>query len=142
MLPVAGSEDQGQVPGVLYPRFENTQYVDRQGIEQVRPADVTVHRLPTGAEVDAGGGTSMFDVLGWFGFANWGYCHVHKGTEYPDNLFIRRGRSVRTNKSGKHNGRHYQIEPVNRMTVEAYKGALDSFARSAVVLQIELAKGN
>lgn len=128
-------------PGVLYPRFAATTYVDRQGIEQTSPADVTVHPLPAGDEVDAGGGTSMFDVCGWFGFANWGYFHVPQGTEYPDNLFIRRGKSVRKNKSGKLQGRHYQIEPRNRMTVQAYKGALDNFARNAVVQQIRLAKG-
>ncbi len=53
---------------------------------------------------------------------------------------IKRGRSKRTKKSGTKTGCHYQIEPKNRMTVVAYKGALDNFARSAVVQAIALAK--
>jgi hypothetical protein len=134
-------KDEKPVAGVLYPRFENTTYVDAQGIERESLADVAVHSLPTGDEVDKGGGTSMFDVRGWFGFADWGYFHVPKGTEYPDSLFIKAGKSIRANKSGKLRGRHYQIEPKNRMTVAGYKGALDNFARNAVVQQIKLAKG-
>lgn len=133
--------DDEPVTGLLYPRFEATTYVDGFGKEQVSSADVTVHPLPTGDEVEAGGGTSMFDVDGWFGFANWKYFKVPNGTEYPENLVIKRGRSKRTNKSGTKTGYHYQIEPKNRMTVVAYKGALDNFARSAVVQAIALAKG-
>jgi len=110
------------VVGLLYPRFEATTYIDGSGNEQVSNADVTVHPLPTGDEVEAGGGTSMFDVDGWFGFSHWKYFQVPKGTEYPENLVIKRGRSRRTNKSGNRSGYHYQIEPKNRMTVSAYKG--------------------
>ena len=129
------------VVGVLYPRFESTRYVDRQGIERVSGPDVTVQKAPGGDEVDAGGGTSMFTVPGWFGFVGWSYFHVPVGTPYPDCLFIKRGKSLRTNRSGTLKSPHYQIEPKNRMTVEAYKGALDTFARCAVVEQIKLAKG-
>ena len=129
-------KDGKPVTGVLYPRFEDTTYIDYQGKEQTSFADVTV----IGSDVDKGGGTSMFDVEGWFGFSNWKYFHVPNGTEYPDGLFIKRGSSVRTNKSGKLRGRHYQIEPKNRMTVEAYKGALDNFARNAVVRAVNLSK--
>lgn len=56
------------VTGLLYPRFEAMTYVDGFGKEQVSNADVTVHPLPTGDEVEAGGGTSMFDVDGWVWF--------------------------------------------------------------------------
>jgi hypothetical protein len=129
-------KDDQPVTGLLYPRFEATTYIDRLGIEQTSPADVTV----LGDDVDKGGGTSMFDVEGWFGFANWAYFHLPEGTDYPGCLFIRRGKSVRTNKSGKLKGRHYQIEPKNRMTIIAYKGALDTFARNAVVKKRDLAK--
>lgn len=83
----------------------------------------------------------MFNVDGWFGFGHWQYFKVPDGTEYPENLVIKRGRSKRTNKSGNRTGYHYQIEPKNRMTVAAYKGALDNFARNAVVQSIALAKG-
>jgi hypothetical protein len=133
--------DDEPATGLLYPRFEATTYIDGFGKEQVSNADVTVHPLPTGDEVEAGGGTSMFDVDGWFGFGHWKYFRVPNGTEYPENLVVKRGRSRRTNKSGNRAGYHYQIEPRNRMTVVAYKGALDNFARSAVVRAIALAKG-
>ena len=127
---------------MLYPRFESTTYIDGSGIEQVSKADVTVHALSTGDEVEAGGGTSMFDVDGWFGFSHWKYFQVPKGTDYPDNLVIKRGRSKRSNKSGNRSGYHYQIEPKNRMTVAAYKGALDNIARAAVARSVELAKSS
>lgn len=129
------------VVGLLYPRFEATSYIDGSGKEQVSDVDVTIHRLPAGDEVEAGGGTSMFDVDGWFGFGFWKYFKIPKDTEYPENLVIKRGRSERTNKAGTRSGYHYQIEPKNRMTVEAYKGALDNFARSAVAKSVELARG-
>ena len=44
------------------------------------------------------------------------------------------------NKSGNRSGHHYQIEPKSRMTVQAYKGALDNFARAAVARSVELAR--
>jgi hypothetical protein len=134
-------KDGEPVEGVLYPRFEDSTYVDSIGIERTSAADVTVHRMSSGDEVDTGGGTSMFDVKGWFGYRVWQYFRVPNGTEYPDSLHIRRGKSVRKNKSGTLEGRHYQIEPRTRMTVQAYKGALDNFARNAVVRLVELAKG-
>lgn len=128
--------DDKPVAGLLYPRFESSTYVDSSGLERTSPADVDI----ISGEVQKGGGTSMFDVKGWFGFTNWEYFHVPKETEYMENLFIRAGKSLRTNKSGKLTGRHYQIEPKNPMTVDAYKGALDHFARNAVVQQIKLSK--
>jgi len=134
--------DEAAVPGLLYPRFKATSYIDRSGQEQVSPPDVTVVSAPGGDQVEAGGGTSMFTVDGWFGFSEWKYFHVPEGTEYPASLlFIKKGKSKRKNKAGDRTGYHYQIEPRNRMTVEAYKGALDNFARNAVVKQIALAKG-
>jgi len=134
-------KDGEPVEGVLYPRFEESTYIDSIGMERTSPADVTVYPASTGDEVGTGGGTSMFDVKGWFGYRAWQYFRVPNGTEYPDSLFIRRGKSVRKNKAGTLEGRHYQIEPRTRMTVQAYKGALDNFARNAVVRLVELAKG-
>ena len=75
--------DNEPVTGLLYPRFEATTYVDGFGKEQLSNADVTVHPLPAGDEVEAGGGTSMFDVDGWFGFAHWKYFKVPNGTGVP-----------------------------------------------------------
>ncbi len=133
--------DEEPKTGVLYPRFEATTYIDGLGKEQVSQADVAVYRTPNGDEVGTGGGTSMFDVDGWFGFSHWGYFRVPEGTEFPDSLVIKRGRSKRTNKVGNRTGYHYQIEPKNRMPVSAYKGALDNFARNAIVQSIARVKG-
>ena len=128
--------DDEPVRGLLYPRFEESTYIDGQGIERTSPADI---RIESG-QVQTGGGTSMFDVAGWFGYTNWRYFHVPSGTEYPDNLILKKGKSKRTNRSGTLSGHHYQIEPKNPMTVDAYKGALDTFARNAVARQVESAK--
>lgn len=128
--------DDEPVTGLLYPRFEESSYVDGSGIERTSPADVTI----ISGKVQNGGGTSMFDVEGWFGYSNWRYFHVPVGTEYPDSLIVRKGKNKRTNRAGTLSGYHYQIEPKNPMTIDAYKGALDTFARNAVVKQIGLAK--
>lgn len=124
------------VAGLLYPRFDATTYVDHGGVERTSAADVQI----VGDEVQTGGGTSMFDVEGWFGHANWRYFCVPTATEYPASLTIKKGKSKRTNRAGTLSGRHYQIEPKNQMTVDAFKGALDNFARNAVAKQVALAK--
>lgn len=126
------------VQGVLYPRFEETMYVDQSGVEKTSPRDLTVHPMASGAEVDPDGGTSMHDARGFFGFKNWRYFAVPEGTEYGECLFIRKSRRIRRNRQGLEAG-HYQIEPRTRMTLEAYKGALDNLARAAVVRQVALA---
>ena len=131
-------QDGKPAEGILYPRFQESTYIDRSGVERTSVADVTY--VPPGEdEVDAGGGTSMHDAKGWFGNGGWRYFAVPKGTEYSAGLYIRRGKRERWNKSRTVKGRHYQIEPLNRMTVEAYKGALDNLARAAVVRQVQLA---
>lgn len=127
-------------PGVLYPRFEEASYFDRAGVERTAPAEVAMVNLTTGREVTTGGGTGMFDVDGWYGHGDWRYFQVPDGTECPDSLKIRREPGRRTNKAGTASGRFYQIEPRTRMTVEAYKGALDNLARAAVVRQVMLAR--
>jgi hypothetical protein len=90
--------------------------------------------------VKSGGGTSMFDVSGWFGLDSWEYFHVPKDTEYSEGLSIIQGKNNRRNRDKTLRGRHYQIEPKNPMTVDAYKGALNNFARAAVAKQVENAK--
>lgn len=130
--------DDEPVEGLLYPRFYATTYEDASGQTRTSQADLTVTTGADGEEIaQADGGTSMFDCDGWFGFANWDYFEVPSGTPYPDCLSIKRGKSKRKNRSGTRSGRHYQIEPKNPMTVSALKGALDTFARAAVVRQIE-----
>lgn len=125
------------VTGLLYPRFEDSTYIDKLGNEQTSRADVSIKS----GEVQSGGGTSMFDVEGWFGHSEWRYFRVPSGTKYPESLFIKKGKHKRTNKPGTLTGFHYQIEPKNPMTIDAYKGALDCFARSAIAKQVELSKG-
>lgn len=101
--------------------------------------DVTVTVGDDASMVETGGGTSLHNVDGWFGFAHCRYFWIPQDTPIPDSLKIKKGKSKRTNKAGTRTGYHYQIEPLNRMTVDALKGALDNFARSAVVRQVELA---
>lgn len=134
--------DEKPVGGLLYPRFESTTYTDRDGVEQVSQADVDIVRNPVTKvlEVQTGGGTSLFDVIGWFGNAYWKYFQIPDGTEYPNGLFIKKGRSKRINKTKTATGYHYQIEPKIPMTVDTFKGYLDLFARNAVVRSNELAK--
>lgn len=134
--------DEKPVDGLLYPRFESTTYTDRDGVEQVSQADVDIQRnsKTQELEVQKGGGTSLFDVAGWFGNTYWKYFQIPDGTEYPEGLFIKKGRSKRTNKTKTLSGYHYQIEPKIPMRVDTFKGYLDLFARNAVVRSIELAK--
>lgn len=110
--------------GLLYPRWD---------------VDVTVTVGDAVPMVETGGGTSLHNVEGWFGFAHCRYFYIPVDTPIPDSLKIKKGKSKRTNKAGDRTGFHYQIEPLNRMTVDALKGALDNFARAAVVRQVELA---
>lgn len=128
--------DDEPVAGLLYPRFEDSTYIDGSGTERTSPADVNIND----GKVQKGGGTSMFDVEGWFGHSHWRYFYVPNSTEYPASLFIKKGKSVRKNRAGNREGRHYQIEAKNPMTVDAYKGALDNLARNAVARQVELSK--
>jgi hypothetical protein len=129
------------VDGLLYPRFQATTYTDGRGIEQTSQADVQFQDNPrTGkSEVQPGGGTSLFDVEGWFGYAHWRYFGIPNGTEFSEALQLKRSKRRRENRA-KMTGYHCQIEPKNPMTADALKGALDTFARNAVVRSIELSK--
>lgn len=128
--------------GLLYPRFVATTYTNNAGKQMTSQADVNFVKNPdTGVlEVQPGGGTSLFDVEGWFGFAAWRYFEIPGGTEFSDGLSLHKSKSRRKNKAKTLSGFHYQIEPKNPMTAGALKGALDTFARNAVVRSIELNK--
>lgn len=104
-----------------------------------READVTVITGgKSGPELESGGGTSLHDVSGWFPSKEF---WIPEGTEYSAEILIRKDAK---HKSSPYNpqltGHHYQLEPRTRMTVAAFKGALDNMARAAVVRQCELAK--
>jgi Tse2 ADP-ribosyltransferase toxins len=120
------------VSGVLYPDF-----VARElGKGKIRAADVTLAVGKGGVdEVQPKGGTSLFDkpyVLPG-GAKNWHSFRIPVGTDIPASLIVRFTGANKTFKSD-----HYQIECLNPMTVDAMKGALDNFARSAIVSLVAL----
>jgi Tse2 ADP-ribosyltransferase toxins len=90
-------------------------------------------------EVLPGGGTSLHDASGWFPAKDF---WIPKGTVYcSEEIYIRRDSKEKTSPhNDKVKGYHYQLEPKTRMTVAAFKGALDNMARAAVVQQCKLAK--
>lgn len=104
-------------PGVLYPDF----YPKTLDDGSVRPADVEI-RIVKGIEhVLAGGGTSLFD-----------------GTLIPDSLIVRNDGWRKRFKAT-----HYQIESkAGSMTKQAMEGALDNFARNAIVRAVELGRAS
>jgi hypothetical protein len=128
--------------GLLYPRWQDTSYIAR-GVEMTSRADVSYARNPrTGeTEVQTGGGTSMHDAPGMLGTGFFGYFQVPKGTEYPESLIITGGGPKKWNRAGTVQAAHYQIELKAPMTMDAFKGALDNFARNAVARSVALARG-
>lgn len=126
-------------PGMLDPRWEDSEYVDRRtGQTKVSRADVRVVLGDTEPEVEAdGGGTSLHDVAGWFGPKEF---KIPTGTEYSSEILIIKDKKQKTNPKGTVSGYHYQLTARTRMTVAAFKGYLDNMARAAVVQQIAQAK--
>ena len=123
--------DDHAVTGVLYPSFEDKQYVVMvRGVPETRTrrADVNPYRREGELVVDPGHGASLFDKTGLFGAKHWWYFELPEGTVIPESLRIRF-----TGHNDTYDADHYQIEPAAlRMPVEAYKGALDNLARNAV----------
>lgn len=138
--PEADPDAEIPVEGILYPRTEPDTHFDRAGREWTRRADMTVFSMEDGTMVDTDGGTVLFDVVGWFGYVGWRYFELPEGTVLPDSLRIERSRHVISNLPGSLQGRRHVIVPVTRMSLTAYRSALDHLARNAVVRQIELAK--
>jgi hypothetical protein len=125
--------------GVLYPRFESTEYFSKKLNRMVTSqADVDIAVGKDGPEVLTGGGTSLHDVSGWFPTKEF---WIPQGTEYTDEIYIRKDSKKKTCPGNPNlSGYHYQLEPRTRMMVQAFKGALDNMARAAVARQCELAK--
>jgi hypothetical protein len=124
--------------GVLYPRWESTQYYSKKFARMVTSkADVTIELGKDEPEVLPDGGTSLHDVPGWF--------HNHdfwipEGTEYSDELVIKKDEKEKTSPAkATLKGYHYQIECKSRMTMTTMKGYLDNMARAAIVRQCDLA---
>jgi len=132
-FPDGVSRDGKPAPGVLYPSFEPRLI---PGANRVRPADVETFTSDEGEFVRSGGGTSLFDRKNVFGAKYWFYFDIPNGTEVPDSLFLKG-----PDYNSRYEANHYQIEPRARiMRVDAYKGALDNFARNAIARAVEAAK--
>ncbi len=128
----------GKNPGndILDPRWESTQYYSNKlGRLVTSNADVTVVQGESEPEVLPEGGTSLHDVSGWFPTPEF---WIPTGTEYSDEIFIRKDRDRKTNPKGTVSGFHYQLEPRTRMTVLTFKGYLSNMVRAAVARQCEL----
>lgn len=128
---------------LLHARIDGEIRTGSDGRQFVQGADLTRER-PDNDEpwyVLADGGTSMHDVPGWFGYAQWSYFFVPMGTEYcDDTLYIKRDKNPKWNRSRTVKGRHYTVRPKTRMTLDAYFGALDNLARAAIVRSVALGK--
>jgi hypothetical protein len=122
---------------VLYPDFEPKLITGGKKKGTFRAPDVDVFQGSDDMQyVRSGGGTSLFNKPGVFPAKFWLAFNIPQGTEIPASLRLR----------GPHynagfDADHYQIEPGAKiMRLDSYKGALDSFARAAVVRSIALAK--
>lgn len=121
--------------GVLDPRWQQTTYIDRKGLTRTSQADVVV----VGDEVEAGGGTFLHDVPGWYSAPDF---WIREGTEYSDvDIHIRADKKQTTSPyNRKLSGTHYQLEPKFKMPVLSFQGALNNMARAAIVQQIAASK--
>jgi len=115
------------VTGVLYPDFEPRLITGGKRKGQYRDPDVVI----SDGCISKGGGTSLFDKPGVFPPKYWDEFQVPKDTVIPNSLILT---GPKYNKQ--FNADHYQIEVRSgKMTIEAFKGALDNFARNAIVQQ-------
>jgi hypothetical protein len=113
--------------GVLYPDFEPKLITGGRRKGQYRDPDVVVKD----GCVSTGGGTSLFNKKGVFPPKYWEEFHIPISTVIPDSLVLT---GPKYNKV--FDADHYQIEVrCGKMTIEAFKGALDNLARNAIVQQ-------
>ena len=142
--PTTYSDDDTSFPdGFIYPRWQYKHYiakVKRNGrwVEEPRVSRADV-KYENDGKVKPGGGTSLFDCDGWFGFAKWHYFRIPKGIEVPRNLHLEGPGDEQTNASKTRTAHHYQIEVKIPMTTSAFKGSLDNFLRAAIARNVELA---
>ena len=120
------------VTGVLYPDFVRREILAKDKatgkmfVKSTRDPDVTVRMVGAEQHADGGGGTSMHDYSGALtpSFI-WREFVIPKGTEMPAGIrIVQRGNNLR----------HYQIEvAAGTMEIDAFRGALDTLARNAIV---------
>lgn len=140
---VASDRENASSDGLLHARTGGAVETDANGVQFVKAPDVVLERSADDAPwyVLTDGGTSMHDVPGWFGFNDWSYFYVPKGTQYcAESLFIKPDKRSKWNKSKTVKGRHYTIRPKTRMRRDTYFGALDNLARAAIVRSVELGR--
>lgn len=78
-------------------------------------------------------GVSVSDAPGGFGYKGWFYFLLPEGTDIPDSLDV-------THSPTRSNAGHYSIRCRNLMRRDAYEGALDNLARSAIAKAVELGR--
>ena len=88
------------VVGVLYPRTESETHIDHRGREMTRRAEMTVFSMDEDCVADTDGGTTVFDVSGWYGHVGWSYFEIPEGTEIPESLGIERAERLQHNRTG------------------------------------------
>lgn len=110
--------EKGPVDGVLYPTFSRKKI----GKDKFREPDVTIKD----DAVQTGGGTSLFDKDRFFSGDKWNFFYIPQGTDIDPAL-----RVTGPDWNGFFKANHYQIEAAKPISVDAYKGALDNFARAA-----------
>lgn len=120
--------------GVLYPDF----YDRDLGDGNIRLADVSLKKQDGVEYVLAGGGTSLFDRSGVFTKEGWLSFEIPNGTVIPDSLIVKNDGWRKRFKAT-----HYQIESrAGRMAKQSMEGALDNFARNAIVRAVELGRAS
>ena len=131
-------KDEGKTS--VYPDF--TGFTRKDGT--VRAPDVTTFRVGEelwvhgvqdkdsrgGFAVSWKEGVSVSTKVGGFGYSGWFYFLLPKGTPVPDSLDVKH--TPTRNDDG-----HHSIRCKNQMRVDAYKGALDTLARSAIARAVE-----
>ena len=119
-------------PGVLYPTVMSGIWVMEMFGRQMLK-----FKKNKGVEyVLAGGGTSLFHLSGVFIKEGWLSFEIPTGTVIPESLIVRNDGWRKRFKAT-----HYQIESrAGRMPKQAMEGALDNFARNAIVRAVELGR--
>lgn len=108
-----------------------TTFKDSEGVVWVR--GVEDRNAQNRAEVSAKEGLSVSTSAGGFGYSGWFYFLLPTGTSVPASLDAKA--TPTHNDPG-----HYSIRCLNRMRLDAYEGALDTMARSALAKAVEAGK--
>ncbi|MEM5545171.1 hypothetical protein [Pseudoalteromonas fuliginea] len=108
----------------LYPDFYSKQLPNGD----IRAPDVTIIKEGSKEVVlsEEGVGTSLVDKEGIFGYKNWEYFVIPKGTHIPSELIITKDHYMARKKCW-----HYSISPNFEMPLDRFIEALDKLAYNA-----------